>query len=112
MRRAMIGGFAALLVALALVSGADHQANANGVPQLVKLTYLDGVSNFGPKDAEGVLEKNEEGRLAVTRTTLRPKVTFGEGVRVDAEALRKLHESAHRGCFIAASVKTVVTVET
>ncbi len=63
-------------------------------------------------DAEGVLEKNEEGRLAVTRTTLRPKVTFGEGVRVDAEALRKLHESAHRGCFIAASVKTVVTVET
>jgi len=29
---------------------------ANGVPQLVKLTYLDGVSNFGPRDAEGVLE--------------------------------------------------------
>lgn len=63
-------------------------------------------------DPEGVLEKNEEGRLAVTRTTLRPKVTFAEGVGVDAESLRKLHESAHRGCFIAASVKTVVTVET
>ncbi len=31
-------------------------ARANGVPQLVKLTYLDGVSNFGPRDAEGVLE--------------------------------------------------------
>jgi hypothetical protein len=31
-------------------------ARANGVPQLVKLTYLEGVSNWGPKDAEGVLE--------------------------------------------------------
>lgn len=29
---------------------------ANGVPQLVKLTYLEGVSNYGPQDAEGVLE--------------------------------------------------------
>jgi hypothetical protein len=31
-------------------------ARANGVPQLVKLTYVQGVSNFGPQDAEGVLE--------------------------------------------------------
>jgi hypothetical protein len=31
-------------------------ARANGVPQLVKLTYLEGVSNFGPEDGEGVLE--------------------------------------------------------
>lgn len=35
---------------------APSPARANGVPQLVKLTYLEGVSNFGPKDAEGVLE--------------------------------------------------------
>jgi hypothetical protein len=31
-------------------------AGANGVPQLVKLTYVPGISNFGPQDAEGVLE--------------------------------------------------------
>ena len=31
-------------------------AGANGVPQLVKLTYLEGVSNFGPKESEGVVE--------------------------------------------------------
>ncbi len=31
-------------------------ARANGVPQLVKLTYLSGVSNWGPENAEGVLE--------------------------------------------------------
>lgn len=29
---------------------------ANGVPQLVKLTYVEGISNWGPADAEGVLE--------------------------------------------------------
>jgi len=43
------------LVLLGLVGGAAD-ARANGVPQLVKLTYLSGVSNYGPKDAEGVLE--------------------------------------------------------
>jgi len=42
----------ALLGALAL----PLRGAANGVPQLVKLTYLEGVSNWGPRDAEGVLE--------------------------------------------------------
>lgn len=57
MRRAVFGSFAALIVALALFGGGGGEpARANGVPQLVKLTYLEGVSNFGPKEAEGVLE--------------------------------------------------------
>ena len=32
------------------------RSDANGVPQLVKLSYLDGISNWGPTDGEGVLE--------------------------------------------------------
>jgi hypothetical protein len=51
--------FAALgLAALAILAslGQFDGARANGVPQLVKLTYLQGVSTWGPKDAEGVLE--------------------------------------------------------
>jgi len=47
---------AVLLAALAVNGGPSDHARANGVPQLVKLTYLEGVSNFGPTDAEGVLE--------------------------------------------------------
>jgi hypothetical protein len=47
---------AVLLAVLAAGAGSSHHARANGVPQLVKLTYLEGVSNFGPTDAEGVLE--------------------------------------------------------
>lgn len=51
---AAVLGVSALAVLAAL--GGGDAAYANGVPQLVKLTYLPGVSNFGPKDAEGVLE--------------------------------------------------------
>ena len=43
------------LVGLGLF-GPGGEARANGVPQLVKLTYIEGISNWGPKDAEGVLE--------------------------------------------------------
>lgn len=59
--------------------------------------------------AEGVLEK-KDGRLCVTRVVLRPKVTFA-GDPPAPEALARLHEQAHNGCFIANSVKTEVTVE-
>lgn len=61
-------------------------------------------------EAEGVLEKNAEGRLAVTQVTLRPRVTFGDGASVDEATLDSLHAAAHRGCFIASSVKTEVTI--
>lgn len=62
--------------------------------------------------AEGQLEKGADGKLWVTRVTLRPRIVFAPGTTVDAATLTKLHESAHRGCFIASSVKTEVTVET
>ncbi len=61
--------------------------------------------------AVGVLEKNPEGRLAVTRVTLRPRIVWVDGVTVTDDRLAKLHHEAHEGCFIANSVKTVVTVE-
>lgn len=56
MRPATLRGFvAATLLCMGALAGLPH-ARANGVPQLVKLTYLEGVSNFGPQSAEGVLE--------------------------------------------------------
>lgn len=61
-------------------------------------------------EASGVLEKNAEGRMAMTRVTLRPAVTFaGRAPTVEEHA--RLHEDAHDKCFIANSVKTDVTVE-
>jgi organic hydroperoxide reductase OsmC/OhrA len=62
-------------------------------------------------DAVGFMEKNEAGRLAITRVTLRPKIEWAAGVTVSREDLDKMHHEAHEGCFIANSVKTEVTVE-
>jgi organic hydroperoxide reductase OsmC/OhrA len=61
--------------------------------------------------AVGVLEKNAEGKLAITRVTLRPKIVWSSGVNVSPDDLAKLHHDAHEGCFIANSVKTEVVVE-
>ena len=61
-------------------------------------------------EASGVLEKNAEGRMAMTRVTLRPAVTY-DGRAPGAEEHLRLHEDAHDKCFIANSVKTEVTVE-
>jgi organic hydroperoxide reductase OsmC/OhrA len=61
-------------------------------------------------DAVGVMEKNDEGKLAVTRVTHRPRIEFS-GTTPDDAALSDLHDQAHHECFIASSVKTHVTVE-
>jgi organic hydroperoxide reductase OsmC/OhrA len=60
--------------------------------------------------AEGVLEKGADGRIAMTRVTLRPRIEWG-GEAPDADALAELHHQAHDACFIANSVTTKVTVE-
>ena len=57
-------------------------------------------------EASGVLEK-QDGKIWLTRVTLRPKV------RADADSatLQEVHHLAHGACFIANSVKTQVLVE-
>lgn len=62
-------------------------------------------------DAVGIMEKNADGKLAITKVMLRPKVTFGGENTPSDEERAKLHESAHRNCFIANSVLTTVTVD-
>ncbi|OZI17856.1 peroxiredoxin [Bordetella genomosp. 7] len=57
--------------------------------------------------ATGVMEKNEQGRLYVSRVTLRPRVLY-RGAAPDAATDHALHHQAHEQCFIANSVRTVV----
>jgi organic hydroperoxide reductase OsmC/OhrA len=59
--------------------------------------------------AEGVLETNAQGRTAITRVRLCPRVETVNDA--SAEQLSELHQKAHDACFIANSVKAVVTVE-
>lgn len=60
-------------------------------------------------EAEGVLEKRADGKIAITRVTLRPHVTW-DGEAPDAAAIADLHHRAHEACFIANSVNTEVTI--
>ena len=62
-------------------------------------------------EAEGTMEKNIHGKIAVTRVVLHPTVTFS-GTNAPDEALHsKLHHEAHDACFIANSVTTEVLCE-
>jgi organic hydroperoxide reductase OsmC/OhrA len=60
--------------------------------------------------AVGRMDKNAQGKLAVTSVDLHPRVVFAPGVEVDAATLKKMHHDAHEQCFIANSVKTLVIV--
>lgn len=61
--------------------------------------------------AVGVMAKNPQGRLVISRVTLRPDVRFS-GVTLPTRAdLDQIHEEAHETCFIANSVKTEVRCE-
>ena len=61
-------------------------------------------------DAVGHMEKNADGRMAITRVELHPKITFSGDKQPTPEELEKMHHAAHENCFIANSVKTEVTV--
>jgi organic hydroperoxide reductase OsmC/OhrA len=60
--------------------------------------------------AEGVLEKRSDGKMWMSKVTLRPSVAWG-GNPPDAAAIADLHHKAHEACFIANSVTTEVTIE-
>ena len=61
-------------------------------------------------DAVGHMEKNADGKLAVMRVELRPRIVFSGDKRPSAEEIAKMHEVSHRECFVANSVKTEVSV--
>ncbi len=62
-------------------------------------------------EAVGELGKNSDGRVAITRVTLRPHVSFAGDMRPSSAEHDALHHEAHDQCFIANSVTTAVTCE-
>ena len=61
--------------------------------------------------ADGVLAADAQGRLAMTRVTLRPQVRFAGDRQPDGAEIHCLHQAAHEACFIANSVKSEVCCE-
>jgi organic hydroperoxide reductase OsmC/OhrA len=62
-------------------------------------------------EAVGIMEKNAQGKLAITRITLRPKIAFSGAKTPSPAEVDTLHHKAHEECFIANSVRTEITVE-
>lgn len=56
------------------------------------------------------LGKNPQGRMAVTRIDLHPRVEFDPGFAVEEEKLAEMQDRAHRYCFIANSLAESVEI--
>ena len=82
------------------------------------LTFLALASNKGfivdsyEDAAVGLLEKNANGKLAITRVDLHPNIVYSGAKQPVAADLDWLHDKAHKECFIANSVTTEVKVIT
>ena len=80
------------------------------------LTFLALASNKGfvvdsyEDNAVGHVEKNANGKLAITRVDLHPNIAFGGAKQPTPADLDWLHDKAHRECFIANSVTTTISV--
>ena len=60
--------------------------------------------------ALGVMERNERGKLYVSRVTLDPHIAWSGDKRPTAEEVAALHERAHEECYIANSARSEVVI--
>jgi peroxiredoxin-like protein len=61
-------------------------------------------------DAVAILDKNDEGKLAITKIILHPEIKLINNVIIEHEKLISLHDKAHKNCFIANSIKCAVEI--
>jgi len=61
--------------------------------------------------AEAVLGKLPDGKMAVTDLKLAPRVTFDTGMERSSDEIEKMHERAHRYCFVANSVSARMHIQ-
>lgn len=60
-------------------------------------------------NAEGFLDKNENGTLFLKKVVLRPKIKFKD--EVDENTIKELHHLSHKECFLANTVKSEMTIK-
>ena len=60
--------------------------------------------------AEGVMGKDERGRIAMTQVKLNPIVIWAGEKQPAPEEVRELHHKAHEACFIANSFRGDVAI--
>ena len=61
--------------------------------------------------AVGTMQRNADGKIAVTRVVLRPDVAFSGERMPNADDIAAMHHEAHTECFIANSVRSEIVCE-
>ena len=61
-------------------------------------------------EAEGEMAKGDDGKVRITRITLRPKIAYGDAAPTQ-DMLDDLHHKAHEACFIANSITSEIVIE-
>ncbi len=61
--------------------------------------------------ASGRMEKNGDGKMAMTLITLAPAIVFGGERSPSASELDAIHHDAHDKCYIANSIKADIVIE-
>jgi organic hydroperoxide reductase OsmC/OhrA len=61
--------------------------------------------------AAGIMGTDAQGKRAIIRITLRPRLEFFGGRSPTAVEIQEMHEESHESCFIANSLKCEVVVE-
>lgn len=56
----------------------------------------------------GIMDKDESGKMAMVKVTLKPEIKFSGEKQPTFEQQEKMHHLAHDLCFIANSVKTKI----
>jgi organic hydroperoxide reductase OsmC/OhrA len=62
--------------------------------------------------ASGLMSKNDDKKLAITKVNLRPEVIFSGHNLPTPKQIKEMHDEAHNSCFIANSVKAEVFIKT
>jgi organic hydroperoxide reductase OsmC/OhrA len=62
-------------------------------------------------DAVGSMDKNADGKKAMTLITLRPTIVFAGERRPSRVEIDAIHHDAHQQCYIANSIKAEVVIE-
>lgn len=81
------------------------------------LFFLDYASKAGfvidryEDPVEGLFGKDERGRLAITKITLKPQIEWSGEKRPSAADIAELHHKSHEACFIANSFRGEVVID-
>ena len=62
-------------------------------------------------NAVGVMKKGRDGKISMTKVTLKPYVQFSGEKTPTLDQLEVMHHQSHEQCFLANSVKTEIVTE-